>query len=96
VNLPALRQVDFTANRRLLAVQRLSHDPTIGADAIDALTSPTITDTGNRIPALPFNSHRTQALLAALVIFRLLPNGFRNRDLRAHLTPPARASPPRP
>lgn len=96
MNLPALRQVDFTANRRLLAVQRLSHDPTIGADAIDALTSPTITDTGNRIPALPFNSHRTQALLAALVIFRLLPNGFRNRDLRAHLTPPARASPPRP
>jgi hypothetical protein len=87
VNLPALREVGFTANRRLLAVQRLSHDPTIGADAIDALTSPTITDTGARVPALPFDSRRTQALLAALVIFRLLPNGFRNRDLRAHLAP---------
>lgn len=87
VNLPALREVGFTANRRLLAVQRLSHDPTIGADAIDALTSPTLTDTGARIPALPFDSHRTQALLAALVIFRLLPDGFRNRDLRAHLAP---------
>jgi hypothetical protein len=86
-NLPALREVGFNANRRLLAVQRLSHDPTIGADAISALTSPTITATGARIPALPFDSTRTQALLAALVIFRLLPHGFRNRDLRAHLAP---------
>ena len=87
VNLPALREVGFTANRRLLAVQRLSHDPTVGATAIDALTSPTVTDTGARVPGLPFDSHRTQALLAALVIFRLLPDGFRNRDLRAHLAP---------
>jgi hypothetical protein len=86
-NLPALREVGFSANRRLLAVQRLSHDPTIGADAISALTSPTTTPTGARIPALPFDSTRTQALLAALVIFRLLPHGFRNRDLRAHLAP---------
>jgi hypothetical protein len=86
-NLPALREVGFAANRRLLAVQRLSHDPTLGADAIDALTSPTVTTTGTRIPALPFDSRRTQALLAALVIFRLLPHGFRNRDLRAHLAP---------
>jgi hypothetical protein len=86
-NLPALREVGFHANRRLLTVQRLSHDPTIGADAIDALTSPTTSPTGARIPALPLDSARTQALLAALVIFRLLPDGFRNRDLRAHLAP---------
>lgn len=86
-NLPALREVGFHANRRLLAVQRLSHDPTIGADAIGALTSPTTSPTGARIPALPLDSTRTQALLAALVIFRLLPDGFRNRDLRTHLAP---------
>jgi hypothetical protein len=86
-NLPALREVGFSANRRLLAVQRLSHDPTIGADAIAALTAPTLTPTGARIPGLPFDSTRTQALLAALVIFRLLPHGFRNRDLRTHLAP---------
>ena len=30
-NLPALRQIGFTANRRLLGVQRLSHDPIRGA-----------------------------------------------------------------
>ena len=39
------------------------------------------------MPALPFDATRTQALLAALVVFRLLPHGFRNRDLRAHLAP---------
>jgi hypothetical protein len=86
-NLPALRQVGFSANRRLLAVQRLSHDPSIGADAISSLTNPTCSPTGARVPGLPFDSARTQALLAALVIFRLLPHGFRNRDLRAHLAP---------
>jgi hypothetical protein len=86
-NLPALREVGFCANRRLLAVQRLSHDPTIGADAIAALTNSTVSPTGARVPGLPFDSARTQALLAALVIFRLLPHGFRNRDLRAHLAP---------
>jgi hypothetical protein len=86
-NLPALREVGFSANRRLLAVQRLSHDPTIGTTAITDLTNPTHTATGARVPALPIDSTRTQALLTALVIFRLLPHGFRNRDLRAHLAP---------
>lgn len=86
-NLPALREVGFSANRRLLAVQRLSHDPTIGTTAITDLTNPTLSPTGARVPALPIDSTRTQALLAALVIFRLLPHGFRNRDLRAHLAP---------
>ncbi len=34
-NLPALREIGFSANRRLLHVQRLSHDPITGADALD-------------------------------------------------------------
>src|SRR5439155_23845268 len=33
-NLPALREIGFTANRRLLAAQRLSHDPIDGAAAL--------------------------------------------------------------
>ena len=36
-NLPALRQIGFTANRRLLGVQRLSHDPIRGAQAFTDL-----------------------------------------------------------
>ncbi len=40
-----------------------------------------------RASALPFDSARTQALLSALVVFHLLPHGFRNADLRALLAP---------
>jgi hypothetical protein len=85
-NLPALAQVGFSANRRLLDVERLTADPTIGREALTTLTQPRLID-GQRVPALPTDSARTQTLLAALVVFRLLPHGFRNRDLRAHLAP---------
>ena len=85
-NLPALRQVGFQANRRLLDVQRASHDPTIGADAFAQVTSPVMVG-AQRVPALRFDQLRTQALLCALVIFGLLPRGFANRDLREHLAP---------
>jgi hypothetical protein len=85
-NLPELGKVGFAANRRLLHVQRTSHDPWHGEDAFAAVTSPAVID-GQRVPALRFTDPRVQALLAALVIFRLLPNGFANRDMRAHLAP---------
>jgi hypothetical protein len=86
-NLPALREIGFTANRRLLAVQRLSHDPIDGAAALARITDPVITPTGSRIPGLRFTDPRARALLAALCVFRLLPRGFTNADLRAHLAP---------
>jgi hypothetical protein len=40
-----------------------------------------------RCPALRFDDPRVQALLSVLTVFRLLPVGFSNRDLRAHLAP---------
>ncbi len=83
-NLPALRQVGNTANRRLLHVERLASDPTIGTTAFTAINTPAVI-AGQRVPALPFGAARTQALLAAIVVFHLLPHGFRARDLRAHL-----------
>jgi len=85
-NLPALRQVGNTANRRLLDVERLPSDPTIGTDAFTAINTPAVIE-GQRACALPFGAARTQALLAAIVVFHLLPHGFRARDLRAHLAP---------
>jgi hypothetical protein len=36
---------------------------------------------------MPITGPRTQALLATLCVFRLLPNGFTNRDLRNYLAP---------
>ena len=85
-NLPALAQVGYSANRRLLDVERLSTDPGIGEGAFRAVADPVLVGT-QRASALPFDSARTQALLSALVVFRLLPHGFRNADLRAHLAP---------
>ena len=81
-NLPALREVGFSASRRLLRLERLSHDPITGAEAITAVTGPVLTGAGTRIPGLPLAQARSHALLAALLIFRLLPRGFTNRDLR--------------
>ena len=48
-NLPALREIGFSANRRLLDVQRLSHDPADGTTTLAAITDPVITDTGQRL-----------------------------------------------
>jgi len=81
-NLPALREVGFSATRRLLRLEQLSHDPITGAGQVAAITSPVITGGGTRIPGLPLGQPRSHALLAALLIFRLLPRGFTNRDLR--------------
>jgi hypothetical protein len=81
-NLPALCEVGFTANRRLLDVQRLSHDPCRGREAFAAVNDPVITTTGTRVAGLRFADPRAQALFTALLIFRLLPDGFTNRDLR--------------
>jgi hypothetical protein len=85
-NLPALREIGFSANRRLLEVQRTSCDCAIGEDAFAQVCAPVRTD-GQRGPALRFGDPRVQALLSALVVFRLLPDGFSNRDLREHLAP---------
>ena len=81
-NLPALREVGFTANRRLLSAGRLSHNPIRAAEAFTAVHHPITTHDGHRIAGLPLGDPRAQALLQALLVFRLLPNGFRNPDLR--------------
>jgi hypothetical protein len=86
-NLPALRQIGFTANRRLLSVQRISHDPIRGAQAFTDLTAPLLTNTGAHIPGLRFGDPRVHALLQALLIHRLLPHGFTNRDMRTLIAP---------
>lgn len=80
-NLPALRKIGFQANRRLLNVQRLSHDPTLGEDALCQVTRPIAID-GQRVSAMRFDDSTVLALFTALLVFRLLPRGFSNRDLR--------------
>lgn len=85
-NLPALREIGFQANRRLLDVQRLSHDAMIGEDAFRQLNEP-VKVNGQRGSALRFADPVTQTLFSALLVFRLLPRGFNNRELRDHWAP---------
>ncbi len=86
VNLPALRQVGFAANRRLLDVQTISQDCAIGEDAFRRVNEPVQVE-GQRASALRFADSAVQALLSALLVFRLLPRGFSSRDVRAHWAP---------
>jgi hypothetical protein len=83
-NLPELRQVGFQANRRLLDVQKVSHDCSIGEDAFDQVVRPIEVD-GQRASALRFGDKRVQALFAVLVIFSLQLRGFTNQEIRALL-----------
>jgi hypothetical protein len=85
-NLPALREVGFQANRRLLDVQRISQDCAVGEDAFHQINDPIEVD-GQRVSGLRFADAAVQALLSALLVFRLLPRGFSNRDLRNYWAP---------
>jgi hypothetical protein len=79
-HLSALRNGGFQANRRLLDVRRISHDCAIGDVAFARVSRP-VTVVGQRAAALRFADPVVLALLSVLVVFRLLPDGWRHRDL---------------
>src|SRR5262249_9092748 len=83
-NLPALRQIGFQANRRLLQTQRITHDSILAEEPFQQLTRPP-TVCGQRASALRFADPMVQALWNSLLLFDLLPAGFSNRDLRKNL-----------
>jgi hypothetical protein len=80
-NLPALRQIGFQANRRLLDVQKVSHDCSIGEDVFEKVVRPVEVE-GQRAAALRFGDQRVQALFAVLVMFSLQLRGFTNQEMR--------------
>jgi hypothetical protein len=67
-------------------VVQLSHDPILGAHVLHTTCDPIIHDDGTRIAGLRLTDPRAQALLHILLVFRLHPGGFLNRDLRTLLT----------
>src|SRR5438552_10930454 len=81
-NLPALREIGFAANRRLLRVEHLSHDCRIGHDHLAAITQPVVVQQ-QRAAGLRFGDRRVHALMQTLCLFALNPTGFRHRDVRA-------------
>lgn len=83
-NLPALRQIGFQANRRLLQTQRITHDCMLAEQTFQQLNQPHMVD-GQRVSALRFADPMVQTIWNALLLFHLLPAGFSNRDLRINL-----------
>jgi hypothetical protein len=83
-NLPKLREVGFAANRRLLEVERVSHDCMLTEDTFQTINGP-VAAGRQRASGLRFADARIQALLHGLIPFRLLANGFRCADLRRNL-----------
>jgi hypothetical protein len=80
-NLPKVKEVGFAINRRLIEVENISHDCTVGEKDFRALQSPVVKQ-AQRAAALRFGDPRVLALFHTLVLFSLLPQGFRHRDLR--------------
>jgi len=83
-NLPKLRQIGFAANRRLIELERLSHDCILSEDTFRAIDGP-VAAGRQRASGLRFADPRTHALLHALILFRQLAHGFRAAELRQHL-----------
>lgn len=81
-NFDHLRQIGRHANRRLLAVERLSHNCAISSRTFERIVLPTV-ETDQRLPGLRFGDPRVMALLAALCLHVHSPDGFSNRTLRA-------------
>ncbi|WP_238435573.1 MULTISPECIES: hypothetical protein [unclassified Frankia] len=54
-------------------VQIISHDPIDGHHALTAITDPVITVNGRRVAGMRFTDRRVDALLTAILVFRLLP-----------------------
>jgi hypothetical protein len=80
-NLPRLREIGFGANRRVLEVEKVSHDCQVGAEVFEKMQQPAEVE-GQHASALRFGDPRVQALLNVLLMFSLQPDGVRNRQLR--------------
>ena len=80
-NLPELRRIGLAANRRVLEVEKISHDCQIGIEAFEKLQKPATVD-GQHASGLRFGDPRVQALFCVLVMFCLQPEGVRNKQLR--------------
>ena len=81
-NLLYLQKIGREINRRLLEVERVSQNSGLSGDSIQRVVQPTVTEDGEKAPALKFGQPRVMALFLALTLFHHLIDGFHNRDLR--------------
>lgn len=85
-NLWQLKTIGQSANRRLLAAERLADGGGDDGEELARLQRPLLVE-GHRVAALRFGDPRAMALLAALGQYGLQVHGFRHRDLRRLVEP---------
>jgi hypothetical protein len=85
VNLPHLQKIGRQINRRLLEVERFSHNRGMSGDSIQSVVQPTVDDDGKKAPGLRFGQPRVMALFRPLTLFQHLIDGFHHRELRQHV-----------
>lgn len=81
-NFAYLRTVGQRINTRLLELERVAHDCGLAAAQLADVTQPARTPDGQPAPGLKFGDPRVTALLAALCLFALTPEGLTNHRLR--------------
>lgn len=81
-NLPFLQQLGRQINRRLLDAQHVSSASVLSAQSLQRIVQPSVTEDGQRAPALRLGEPRVMALLNALTSFAHIPHGLTNRSLR--------------
>ena len=89
-NLPKLREIGFAANRRLLEVERLSHDCMLTEDTFQAINSP-VAAGRQRASGLRFADPHVHPLLHALILFRQTRRRLPLQPICATISPPCRA-----
>jgi hypothetical protein len=80
-NFQALRAVGLNANRRLTDAEAADALPAPDVATFEQVTRPSTTDDGLYAPGLRFGDPRVMALMAAIVGFCHLIDGFTNRQL---------------
>ncbi len=83
-NLPHLRKIGFSANRRLLDVQRISHDCAVGEDMWNDVVRP-VKVGDQRAAGLRFDDPRVQALFSVMLLYVFQTEGFASKQLREPL-----------
>src|SRR4029077_19028592 len=85
VNLPYLQKIGRQINRRLLEVERVSHNSGMSGDSIQRARQPTVEVGGKKAPRVKYGQPRVMALFLALTMFQHLIDVFHNRELRQHV-----------
>jgi hypothetical protein len=81
-NFAYLRTIGQRINTRLLQLEQVAHDCGLAAAQLSDVTQPSHTAEGQPAPGLKFGDPRVTAVLAALCLFALTPEGLTNRRLR--------------